>query len=580
MVGITGVGSGINIDEIVKALVNSERAPKEQQLNRLEQTTTSRISALGALRSVTSEFNTALQGLTKLSAFQRTSVSSSSNSVLTASATGSLTAGSFSLQVQQLASSSKVALQSVSGPLTGTGAASFNSGSLSITAGTASINVAIDASNNSLGGIRDAINSAGQSQGISASIISDSSGSRLVLNSNKTGAGNDIAVAVSENGVSTGTNSLNIFNYSANETAVRLPAFAGGAGATFKEGTLNLTSGSGSAAINIDPDMTLSEVMGAINSQGGSQGFSASLEGGSGNERLVVRSSSGGDLAVSVAGGNAGVGDNDLAALAVASGTNSRAVDVAKSALFKVDGISFDKTTNSITDAIDGITLNLVNAQSADDIAAGKTVNVTVGEDRSLVRTNLQKFVDAYNKLLQTTNELTAVVQMGEGKKPVTGPLLGDTSIRNLMAGVRKEMGAMGDPAGIQSLAQLGITTGKDGKLSLDSSKLDAALVGGNYDKAAEFLAGDNGLMSRLAAVASPYVATGGVLDERQKGLQGTVSNIDKQREALNLRIEKVQTRLYAQYNAMDSLVGQLKRTSESLANQLASLPGFVRKDK
>ena len=64
-----------------------------------------------------------------------------------------------------------------------------------------------------------------------------------------------------------------------------------------------------------------------------------------------------------------------------------------------------------------------------------------------------------------------------------------------------------------------------------------------------------------------------------QKGLQSTVSSIDKQREALNLRIEKVQARLYAQYNAMDSLVGQLKRTSESLTNQLASLPGFVKKD-
>lgn len=577
MVGITGVGSGIDIDSIVKALVNSERAPKELQLNRLEQTTTSRISALGTFRSVANEFNSALQGLTNLSAFQRTSVSSSSSSVLTASATGSLTAGSFSLQVQQLASSSKVALQSVSGPLTGSGAATFNSGTLNITAGTASLNVTVDASNNSLSGVRDAINSAGESQGISASIISDSSGSRLVLNSSKTGAGNDIAVAVSEDGAFTGTNSLSNFSYSTNETALRLPAFAGGSAATFKEGTLNLTSGTGTTAVTISPGMSLNEVMDEINAQAGAQGFSATLDV---NERLVIRSTTGGDLGVSVIGGDAGVGDNDLAALSVASGTNSRAVDVAKSALFKVDGISFDKSTNTITDAIDGITLNLVSAQSATDIAAGKSINVTVGEDRGLARTNLQKFVDAYNKLVQTTGELTAVVQLGEGKKPVTGPLLGDTSIRNLMSGVRKEMVQLGDSGGIQSLAQLGITTGKDGKLSLDSSKLDAALVGSNYSKAAEYLAGEGGLMSRLSAVASPYVGTGGVLDERQKGLQSTVSNIDKQREALNLRIEKVQTRLYAQYNAMDSLVGQLKRTSESLANQLASLPGFVRKDK
>ena len=70
MVGITGIGSGIDIDSIVKAMVNAERAPKELQLNRLEQATTSRISALGSLKSVTNEFNTALSGLKNLSAFQ------------------------------------------------------------------------------------------------------------------------------------------------------------------------------------------------------------------------------------------------------------------------------------------------------------------------------------------------------------------------------------------------------------------------------------------------------------------------------------------------------------------------------
>lgn len=580
MVGITGVGSGINIDSIVKAMVDSERAPKEQQLNRLEKTTTSRISALGTFRSVASDFRAALEGLGKLSAFQRTTVSSSNTSVLTATATGALTSGGFSLQVQQLASGSKVALQSVTGPLSGVGTATFNTGSLRVAAGTVIVDVNITAANNTLTGIRDAINSAGESKGISATIVSDSSGSRLVLSSSKTGVGNDIAVTASEDGVTGGANALTLLSYSANETALRAPLVSGGAARTFKEGTLNLTSISGLASINITPALSLSGVRDAINSQGAANGFSASLEGPSGGERLVIRSSSGGDIAVSVMGGDAGLGDSDLGALAVASGANSRPVDVAKSALFKVDGISFERPTNTTNTAIDGVALNLVSAQSAADIAAGKTISITIGEDRGLVRTNLQKFVDTYNKLVQTTSELTAVVQVGEGKNPVTGPLLGDTSIRNLLSGIRKEMVQLGEAGGIQSLAQLGITTGKDGKLSLDSSKLDAALAGSNYEKAAEFLGGESGLMNRLEAVISPYVRSGGVLDERQKGLQGTISNIDAQREALDLRIEKVQARLYAQYNAMDMLVGRLQKTSENLANQLASLPGFVKKDK
>ena len=56
-------------------------------------------------------------------------------------------------------------------------------------------------------------------------------------------------------------------------------------------------------------------------------------------------------------------------------------------------------------------------------------------------------------------------------------------------------------------------------------------------------------------------------------------AGVDEQRKALAVRVESLQTRLYAQYNAMDSLVGRLQKTSESLANQLASLPGFVKKD-
>jgi len=131
----------------------------------------------------------------------------------------------------------------------------------------------------------------------------------------------------------------------------------------------------------------------------------------------------------------------------------------------------------------------------------------------------------------------------------------------------------------VRALADLGITTEKDGKLKLDDTKLTAALDS-NFEQVAGYLTGDNGLMGRLAKSVEGYVATDGVLKQRTTALQGTISNIDKQRADLTLRIEKMQTRLYAQYNAMDSLVGQLSRTSENLANQLASLPGFVKKDK
>ncbi|WP_422579759.1 flagellar filament capping protein FliD [Pseudomonas sp.] len=557
------------------ALVNAERAPKESQLNRLEQATTSRISALGSLRSVLGDFSSVLQSLNSVSAFQKQKVSSSSSSVLTATATGNVPVGKFSLQVQQLAASSKVALQSVSGD----SSATFNSGSLTISAGSSSINVNITADNNSLLGVRDAINTAGATEGISANIVTDASGSRLVLSSAKTGEGNDLQVAATQDGVTLGANALTALTFSAANSAAQLPTVAGGGGATFKAGTLNIASGAVNLGVVISAEDSLDTIRQKINTDGVGQGISASIETVSGGVRLVIQSSNGENLSVSATTDDLSAGDNSLTSLASVAGSNSKAIDSAKSAMFSVDGLAVVKLTNSISDVIEGITINLVSAQSADDIAANKTVDITIAQDKGTVAGNLKKFVDTYNKLVQTTNELTAVVPVGEGKAPVAGPLLGDTSIRNLLSGMRKELVQLGDSLGVQSLAELGITTQKDGKLSIDSTKLDSALTG-KYDKVSEFLSGEDGLMGRLEAVVKPYLGADGVFQQREKGLQTTISSIDKQREALTLRIEKVQARLYSQYNAMDMLVGRLQKTSENLANQLASLPGFVRKDK
>ncbi|MES2819754.1 MAG: flagellar filament capping protein FliD [Pseudomonadota bacterium] len=575
MAGITGLGSGIDIGSIVKALVDAERAPKQSQLDRLEKATSSRISALGTMRSSIGEFSSTLQNLNKLSAFQKLTASSTNSSVLTATATGNVPAGRFSLQVQQLASSSKVALQSVAG----TSAATFNSGTLQITAGSSSLDIQVTADNNSLVGIRDAINTAGTGQGISASIVSDATGSRLVLSSSKTGEGNDLQVAVTQDGVTKGANSLATLGFASNASNVQLPAFAAGATSSFKAGTLTLGSGAESLDIAVAEGASLTAIRDAINTDGAAKGFSATLEAvQGGGARLVVQSSSGQPVAVTSSSPDTGLGDNSLSALNSNAQSTARAIDTAKSAKFTIDGLAVVKSSNSVSDVIDGVTLNLVGVQSADDIAANKTVDVVVGQDKGSVKLSLQKFVETYNKLIQTNNDLTAVVPLGEGKKPVTGPLLGDSSLRNLLTGLRNEMTQLGDDLGLGSLAQLGITTQKDGKLSIDAPKLDEALTT-NYDKITEFMVGEKGLMGRLDKIIKPYAADDGILGLRQKSLQSTLSGVDKQKEALDMRIEKVQARLFSQYNAMDMLVGRLQKTSENLANQLASLPGLVKKD-
>lgn len=202
MAGVTGIGSGLDIDSIVAGMVAAERAPKETQLANLEKKTTTQITAVGALKGAISDFQAALAALNKPELFQARSATSSKSDLVGVTATTTAGAGNYQLEVKSLASSSKVALAAI--PNTAEAPARFTSGTFEVSLGVPGIppapntkesfSVTIDENNNTLAGVRDAINTAGKDMGVSATIVTDEYGSRLVLSSSKTGAGRDITV--------------------------------------------------------------------------------------------------------------------------------------------------------------------------------------------------------------------------------------------------------------------------------------------------------------------------------------------------------------------------------------------------
>jgi len=188
-------------------MVAAERAPKETQLANLEKKTTTQITAIGALKSAVSDFQSALGALNKPELFQARSATSSKPDLVGVTATTTAGAGSYQLEVKSLASSSKVALAAI--PNTAEAPARFTSGAFEVSLGVPGIppapntkesfSITIDEDNNTLAGVRDAINTAGKDMGVSATIVTDEYGSRLVLSSSKTGEGRDITVTA--NGV-------------------------------------------------------------------------------------------------------------------------------------------------------------------------------------------------------------------------------------------------------------------------------------------------------------------------------------------------------------------------------------------
>lgn len=172
------------------------------------------------------------------------------------------------------------------------------------------------------------------------------------------------------------------------------------------------------------------------------------------------------------------------------------------------------------------------------------------------------------------SNKLTAVTKVGDDKAPVVGGLVGDSTVRNLVNSMRNELSNVSGNGDIRVLADLGITTQKDGTLKIDDKKLDAVLET-NFDSVGQFFAGDNGLMSRMDNRIGGYTGKDGIIGSRQQSLDATRSDITKQKEKLTARAGQIEARLLKQFNAMDALVGQLNTTSQQLLQSLGSLPGM-----
>ena len=481
MAGVSGIGSGIDIDSIVSSMVAAERAPKQTQLANLEKKTTTQITAIGALKGAISDFQAALGALNKPELFQARSATSSKSEMVGVSAATTAGAGSYQVEVKSLASSSKVALAAI--PNTTEAPVRFTSGTFEVSLGVPGIapapntkesfSVTVDENNNTLAGVRDAINTAGKEMGVSATIVTDVEGSRIVLSSSKTGAGRDITVSAN------GADENELVGLSA----------------------LNFTGTSG-------------------------------------------------------------------------TGKDARVLTSAQSAELYVDGLRVISETNKVDSAIEGVMLDL-KAKTV----ANEPLTIAVAEDKAGVKKQIQAFVDSYNKLIGVINAQTKVTAVGDGKAPVTGALVGDATARSLLSTIRNELvNPQGDGA-LRALTDLGITTQKDGTLKIEDTKLQKALDN-NFAELPALFAGESGIASRLDEKLKPYTQSGGILEQRNKVMTETISDIDKQKENLARRVASLQERLYKQFNAMDMLVGQLSSTSSSLLASLENLPWAANNSK
>ena len=454
-VSSTGLGSGLDINSIVSQLVAAEGSGPTKLLDSKTSTINAQLSGYGQFQAAVSALQASLATLATPAQFQNNAATIADTSVASATADATAAAGTYSLQVLQLASGAQL----ISGPVATSGT-TVGTGTLNIKIGTTSIPVTITSSNNNLAGIAAAINAAGATQGLSASLLTANDGVHLVLSSAATGAVN--AVTISQSG-----------------------------------------------------------------------------------------------------------GDGGLASLVYdpASQTNPMTLQQgAQDAQVKLDGYTYNSSSNVVTSLLTGVTLNL-KAQSASNTAT--TLSIAV--DHSAAQQAVQTFVASYNTLANAVAQLSSY----NASTGSAGPLLGDGLLNSFVSQVNNALNtsvASLRNGPFSTLAEIGIVANTDGTLSADPAKLNAA-VNNNYASVAQLFSGSGGVATKLNDLLNEYTQpTTGILAQQTSSLQQSLKDIASQRTALNQRLADLQARLFAQYNAMDALVAQLKSTGTSVQAQLDSI--------
>lgn len=332
-------------------------------------------------------------------------------------------------------------------------------------------------------------------------------------------------------------------------------------------GALTLTVGSSSFTVDItDENSTLAGIRNAINAAGDNPGVAATIVNAEAGSYLILTAEdSGSEHTITVTEAN---GDGGLSALEYdpANGLNALTeATAAQDALVRIDGFDVVSATNTISGAIDGVTINLLQA------SAGETADLKISNDEEAVRLTIDEFVESYNQLVETFDKLTAF----DATSQIGGPLLGDATIRGVREQLRREFSSVVESVELpfSTLREVGIETQLDGKLAIVDADLSAAMAD-DFQRLGQLFANPaDGYATRLFNVVDRLLASDGILDARTDGLNSQIEGFNDQREALGERLASLETRLLRQFNALDSLVGRLSATSNFLTEQLASLP-------
>ena len=568
----TGPESGINYTSILNALNQALSAPitlmqaQETPLN-------NQLSAWQSIGSDISALSSSASALGQPSLFQTYTAASSNTSVATATASSSAIPGTYSFTVNQLAQASEIASQGIAATSTTVGTGTFG-----ITVNGTLTNVSVTSSNDTLSGLAQAINNAGA--GVSAAVISDGSSNspyRLVLTSNTTGTNSAITI---NNTLSGGTASLNFNSATINPTYWN--------GTPSSGDTIPTAAGTYTGKAS----QTYTFTVGGTGTQTvGTNAITINWTNSSGqNGSFTVPSSETGTTSYYIDGSGSSNSTNSGIELSVTAGQTLTAGDsfsldafnptmqTAQNAVVDYGNTYIQSQTNTVTNAIPGVTLNLLSTGS--DV-------LTVGIDTQAIDGAVNSFISAYNKVISDVSAQNTVTSSGSGnaKNSSLGPLGGNIALSSLVNSLYGFMGSeaptLSGDAGLPSTYGITSNSNGSGQLQLNTSTLNNMLVTSpqqvqqffsalvNGSSTADGASMPGGMTSFLNTYTNP---ANGIIQFNEQEINTEITSMNNQISLQQALVQQQMGMYTKQFSSLESYIGQMQTTNSTMSNSIKQM--------
>lgn len=233
-----------------------------------------------------------------------------------------------------------------------------------------------------------------------------------------------------------------------------------------------------------------------------------------------------------------------------------------------VNGTAIKRSTNSISDALQGVTIDLKTKTKTDE-----PQHLVISTNTAGTTDKIKEWVDSYNSLLDTFNALSKFtpVKTGEAPNPSNGPLLGDNTLRGVQSSIKSALSAAQDNPELKGLGNLGISTNtKTGKLEIDSAKLKKAMDE-KPDQVSNFFVGngkDTGMATEIHNEIQSYIKSGGIIENSTKSINTNLDRLNSQITTVTASIQNTIDRYKQQFVQLDTMMSKMNGTSNYLAQQ------------